>query len=620
MPTVAEELAKKQRSISVAEFFERNKHLLGFDSKRKSILTCIKEAVDNALDACEEMTYGLKSKMEKETNLEKKKILEEEYKKSLPNILVKIEKYVDEHKVIDSSGKTVGKIVFTAEGEDILKLDSLYINFNVKRTKEFKIKTKEGDISIRKINDEYEIEYNKKKYITQAMATSIFCLSITDNGPGIVKEKISNIFGSLLYGSKFHRLKQSRGQQGIGISSSVMYGQLTTGKPAKIISKIDKNADANVLELKIDVQKNEPEIINESKSESFPFEHGTQVNLIIEGVYISKGDKSVYEYLKRTSIANPHAKLEFTDPEGEKILFSRNVNTFPDEPTEIKPHPYGLELGILMRMLKNTDRRNISSFLSGDFSRIGSTSAKSICKNAHIELDTKPSELDTKSATALLHAMQKEKLMRPPTDCLSPIGEEGLKKSMTAELKPEFVVALTREPEVYNGRPFLIEVGLAYGGEYNEKKSEVIRFANKVPLLYHSSDCVTNEAISEVDWRRYGVSQSGGSGTPTEPIYILIHMASVWIPFTSEGKQAIASYEEIKKEMKLALMECARSLGAYLKRKNKAARQSQRMSTFVKYADRTAGALADLSDIKKYIIEKLLLDLIKTKVKVLGTE
>ena len=505
MDDIAIELAKKQRAISVAEFFEKNRHLLGFDSKRKAILTCIKEAVDNSLDACEEMNIQ-------------------------PDILVKVSK----------------------KGE------------------------------------------NKYKIIVE------------DNGPGIVKEQIPKIFGSLLYGSKFHTMKQSRGQQGIGISASVLYAQLTTGTPAKIISKT-KTGEAYLYELIIDVTKNAPEIITEVKFENFKKEHGTRIELVIEAVFLNKGQHSVEEFIRRTSLINPHAKITFVGPDGTKKVFKNIANYMPRKAKEIKPHPYGIELGILLRMLKNTNKNTLLSFLQNDFSRIGSSSAKEILKLAKLNSGDKPHNLSVEEADRLLKAMQKVKLMAPPTDCLSPIGQEALKKSMEQELgNPAFVVSLTRAPTVYRGMPFQIEVGLAYDEKFGENTIEVLRFANKVPLSFEKSACVITKTVNSIDWKRYGLKQSGN--TVYGPVVLVVHMASVWVPFTSEGKQAIASYPIIEKEIKLALMELGRKLKTYIAKKYKEKKKRERLNIFIKYAPLTAKAIAELTDSNEEDIEKKILN------------
>jgi len=156
----------------------------------------------------------------------------------------------------------------------------------------------------------------------------------------------------------------SRGQQGIGISASVLYGQLTTGKPAKITSRISPKHDAQYYELRIDTQQNKPDIIKEEKVE-WKKDHGTKVEIDLEGSYLG-GSQSIDQYLKQTAITNPHATIIYTNPKAEQIIFARATDQLPKKPVEIKPHPYGVELGVLIQMLKFTEARTLQSFLTID--------------------------------------------------------------------------------------------------------------------------------------------------------------------------------------------------------------------------------------------------------------
>ncbi len=479
----AEEMAMDQKEISVAEFFEKNRHLLGFDNPAKALITVVKEGVDNALDACEEAG-------------------------KLPHLKVNI--------------------------------DDL------------------GD-------NKYEI-------------------TLKDNGPGIVKEQMPSIFGKLLYGSKFHSRKQSRGQQGIGISASVLYAQLTTGRPAIITSRTDENSETKRFKLKIDTIKNEPEILKEEELED-GFEPGTEIKIIVEGKYLQRYH-SVDEYLKQTAIANPYAHIEYSNPEGEYFNFERVVDELPPEPQEIKPHPYGVELGVLSRMLKGADSNKILSFLQKEFTRIGRTSAEEICTLAEVDPDKTPGKLKHAEQERLLKAMQKVKIQRPPTDCLSPISAQLIEDGLKKEINAEFVTASSRDPEVYRGNPFQVSCGIAYGGELEQKENEkvkVMRYANKVPLLYQSSSCAITKALEKTDWKRYGLEQPGGNGTPKGPAVIFVHLCSTWVPFTSESKESIARYPKIVKEVKLALQEAARDLRRHLSKKQRGKKEKRRKKIFSNY-------------------------------------
>ena len=350
---IAIELAKKQQEISISEFFTKNRHLLGFDNPNRALMMTVKEAVDNSLDACEEMRV-------------------------LPEISV------------------------------ILS----------------------------------QLSENRIKVIVE------------DNGPGIVKKQIPNVFAKLLYGSKFHRLSQSRGQQGIGISASVLYSQLTTGKPTKIISKIDPKKPAHYYELGINTKTNEPQIFKEDEL-SWDKDHGTKIELEIEAKY-QKGKQSVDEYIKETAISNPHARLIYTSPDNEKTEYLRVINELPKEAKEIKPHPHGIELGILIKMLHDTTEKTVQSFLQNDFSRIGPGTAREILDDAKIATK-KPNDLNGQEMEKLFESLQKAKVIAPSTDCLSPIGEETLEKGLKKEINADFYATTTRSPTVYRGNPFIVE-------------------------------------------------------------------------------------------------------------------------------------------------------------------
>ncbi|MCW1297956.1 MAG: DNA topoisomerase VI subunit B [Candidatus Parvarchaeota archaeon] len=590
MKEIAEEMAKKHKEISVAEFFEKNRHLLGFDLKTKAVVTCVKEAVDNALDACDELNYAL---------LKKGKSIVP------PEIYVEVKNTEETFDVMENTN-VIGEYVKRGR-EHLLVLNGKKFKLVNKKENELNFEIDNEKARIIFNGERFKIFLNNKEMQTKTRSKK-YRLIVEDNGLGIVKEQIPYTFGKFLYGSKFHRLKESRGQQGIGIHSAVLYAQLTTGKPARITSRISPDKPAHVVEVMIDTVKNEPEIISESIDENFKKERGTRVELEIEGIYISKGKRSVYEYLKQTSIINPYVSIKFKDPDGNVFEFKRKTNEIPKEPREIKPHPHGIELGILKRMIKKTTSRSIYGFLMNEFCKIGPSSAKQIIKIAAIK-EKNPKELEIHEIESLLKAMQRVKLARPPLDCLSPIGQENIEKSLKDETGAEFVCALTREPNVYRGMPFQVEAAIAYGGKITLEKAEILRFANKIPLLYDASSCAILKAIQSVHWKNYNIEEL--NGIPLGPIVILVHFASVWVPYTSEGKSAIASYPIIIKEIKLALQEIARKLKLYLSKRYYAQRRKERILTFMKYGEEVTQALSELTGEKKDEIKKILDKLIK---------
>jgi DNA topoisomerase-6 subunit B len=533
----AEDMAKKQQEISISEFFAKNRHLLGFDNPRKALLTTIKEAVDNSLDACEEA--GI-----------------------MPEIHVMIKEISEER---------------------------------------------------------YEV-------------------TVEDNGPGIVKAQVPHIFGRLLYGSKFHNLKMSRGQQGIGISAAGMYGVLTTGKPIRVSSRTAAKKPAHYYELAIDTKKNRPDIIKEAEVE-FTHDHGTSVTIELQAKY-QKGKTSVDEYLRQTAIANPHASFKYTTPDGQVIEFPRSATELPPQPKAIKPHPYGVELGILIKMLQESDERHLKTFLVKSFSRVSPRVADDILKEAKLNATADTRRIGRTEADHLFQAINRTKIPQPSTDCLVPIGEENLLKGLQSIIKADFYTATSRPPAVYRGNPFVIEVALAYGkpevspeGEQtelaldgkqteeeqidkqlekmDEEESELVRlmrFANRVPLLYQQSACAMYKSMVSTNWRQYGLQQSRGA-LPMGQAAVMIHIASVWVPFTSESKEAIAHYPEIIKDIKLAIQECGRKLGRYLKHQSRVYDELKKRSYIEKYIPHIGVALKLILGLPDTKIDKLVKEL-----------
>jgi len=519
----AESMAAKQRDISISEFFAKNRHLLGFDNPRKALLTAIKEAVDNSLDACEDA-------------------------KILPDITVTIK------------------------------------------------------------------QLTEKK----------FTIVVKDNGPGIVSKQVPNVFAKLLYGSKFHSLKMSRGQQGIGISAAGMYGLLTTGEPVQIISRTDKNKKAYHCHVQIDTTKNKPMVILDEDCD-FDLPTGTQVTVTLEGKY-QKGKQSVDDYIAQTAMANPHATVIYNSPDNQRYEYVRQTKELPFAPVEIKPHPYGVELGLLYKMARETTSKHLSQFLQNDFSRISPKVGDEICKKAGISKNAKSGDMSLKEVEAVHNAINETKIMSPPVNCIGPIGENELEKGLKRVVEADFYAACTRKPDVYRGNPFLIEAAIAYGfkTEHNGNNDdpdklpqlELKRFANRVPLLYQQSACAIHKAVVDTNWRNYNLSQSRGA-LPMGPIVLMIHMASVWVPFTSESKEAIAHYPEIIKEIKLAIQECGRLLGMYLRKQKRIKMEMQKRGYIETYLPFIGEALKEILILKdeqvKTIVSRLKEVLEKTR-------
>ncbi len=472
----AEEISSKQKQASIGEFFEKNKHFLGFDTQQRAIITAVKEAVDNSLDACEEARI-------------------------LPDIRVEL-----------------------------------------RRTK----------------SDEIEM-------ISQ------------DNGPGIPRDSIEGVFGKFLLGSRFHAIRQTRGQQGIGITGVVMYSQLTTGSKTHVISKIKSDSSAVHVDLGIDTKKNRAiktrekrDIWIDDKTGEEVF-HGLKITTVMKAKY-QRGKKSVYQYLRMTSIVNPHASISLVvyDKEGQIIeegSWARTSNKLPRVVEEIKPHPHGIQLGTLQRMLRESTDRRMTSFLKHNFSGVSPRAAKEILGMAEVEEGRTPKRIKPEEAKEMIVAFQTVKLLKPPMDCLSPIEDLLIKKGLSKAIDSRFASTVTRSPTVSQGNPFQIEVGLVFGGDLaSEGPVEILRFANRVPLMYQQGGCLLTKALEAVNWKKYGLDQPGGSGIPKGPAAVLVHLASTNVQFTSEAKEAVSYNEEVFDEVRKAMLEVGRGLKNHLKK------------------------------------------------------
>lgn len=466
----------KQKQIAISEFFEKNKHFLGFDSLQRAIITAVKESVDNSLDACEEVRI-------------------------LPDIRIEV--------------KRLGG--------------------------------------------------NRVELITQ------------DNGPGIPRDSIEHVFGKFLLGSRFHAIRQTRGQQGIGITGVVMYSQLTTGAKTRVVSKVKDDATAVFVDLGIDTRKNKAIKSGEIRDTWIDnvtgeeVDHGLRIETVMNAKY-QRGRQSVYQYLRMTSIVNPHATITLTvqDKDGDIIEeghWERTTDRLPRVVKEIKPHPHGIHLGTLQRMLREAEERKMTSFLRHNFSGISMRAAREILEKAGLDESRQPRRIRAEEAQLIVDSFQKVKVLNPPTDCLSPIEDLLIKKGLSKAIDSRFASTATREPQVTQGNPFQVEVGLVFGGDLNsDSPIEILRFANRVPLMYQQGGCLLTKALESVDWKRYGLEQPGGRGIPKGPAAVLIHLASTNVQFTSEAKEAVAANEEVLEEIRRALLEVGRGLKNHLKK------------------------------------------------------
>ncbi|MFH1751592.1 MAG: DNA topoisomerase VI subunit B [archaeon] len=519
----AEEIFKDFKSHSVAEFFKKNKQMLGLYGKIRSLTTIVHETTTNSLDACEEA-------------------------KILPKI----------------------------------------------------------DVKLVEIGEEY------------------YELTSTDNGPGIPKDTIGKALGQLLAGTKFHRLVQTRGQQGIGVSGVILFSQLTTGKPVRIISGTKKGKPIS-MEITIDTKKNEAKIANE-KELSTQFQ-GLAIKAQFKDILFRKSEQSPEEYLRRTAIANPHAEISFLNPFGEKITFRRTSKEIPEAPIEVQPHPKGITVDEINTMSKYTMAKKTSSFLKQDFDRIGDKAIKELNKLVDFDLNKDPKKLSWSDCEQIVKGFKRISFIAPRLDALRPIGMERIDKSLKSIVKPEFVSVVTRKPSVYSGGfPFQVEVAIAYGGdagrtsssgsdtingeESSGRRGEIMRFANRAPLMFDGGACAITKAINSVEWKRYGVKNFDNA-----PLTVFVNLLSVHIPYTSAGKTAISDDEEILEELRLALMDAGRKISGFINLKKKIADKTEKKKIFLKYIPEIAESLSKITSEKQKDLEKKLTAMVMEKLR-----
>ncbi|MDE1868383.1 MAG: DNA topoisomerase VI subunit B [Candidatus Micrarchaeota archaeon] len=504
----AEEIFKEFKEHSISEFFKKNRQMLGYSGKIRSLVTVVHEYVTNGLDACEEA--GI-----------------------LPDIGVEVKEVAEE---------------------------------------------------------KYKI-------------------TITDNGPGIPSKFVGKALATILAGTKFHRYVQQRGQQGIGAAGCTLFSQMTTGQPIAVRS-CTGTGKAFSCKIAIDTMNNKP-VVTEMEDLPDKF-RGLSVEGIFADVKYENSDHGVYEYLRRTALSNPHAQIKFIDPEGKESLFVRAVDKVPERPKPTKPHPLGLFINDLLEFAHSSESRKISSFLADTFARVTPNKVDELKPFAKtVDFEKSPKQLTWEDAESLIKAFKEVKWIAPDATTITAIGEEQIKVALKNILNPEFMNVVERKPKVFRGGiPFIVEAAVAFGGTSGRETSEgyagnVLRFANRVPLLFDSGTCAITIAAKNVDWKRYSID------IDTQPVSIFVNVSSVHIPYSGVGKEAIAQEDEIIEEIKLAVMEAARGVQHYISGKHKAAEEATRYKTIMRYAKQLAQDVAYMtgSDQKKIEdkIEKLVL-------------
>ncbi|RLG41935.1 MAG: DNA topoisomerase VI subunit B [Thermoproteota archaeon] len=446
-------------------------------------------------------------------------------------------------------------------------------------------------------------EKDKSIDIDSEVPTELYSLSVRDNGTGLSAEEIPRAFGQVLVSSKY-KLMQSRGTFGLGGTMALLYGQITTNMPFEITSST--GSKIHKITMKIDIQANKPVVLRE-QTLGVSIEPFTEVKLHFRGNY-PRARSKVIDYLRQTAMITPYANIEFREPDGSLYIFERNVRELPPLPKESLPHPKGIDLELLQRMLKGTKTRRLVSFLETEFQKVGRKTALEILRRANLDPALKPKELTSEQISALFRAITNyDRFLPPDPSILSPLGEKLFMAGIKKELKPEFVWAVKRPPSSVWGHPFLVETAIAYGGDINPTgKVQLYRFANRIPLLYDASSDVSYLVAKRINWDVYGIKS-----LEEEPIALFVHVVSTKIPFKTVGKEFMANEPVLAKEIELGWRECGRKLKAYLSGKNRVKRAISRYIAFKRYYEVIASSLEELTG-KRPAVDELLRKLAPT--------
>ncbi|MGC9072093.1 MAG: DNA topoisomerase VI subunit B, partial [Acidilobus sp.] len=415
---------------------------------------------------------------------------------------------------------------------------------------------------------------------------------VEDNGIGVPKTVMAQAFGRVLFSSKYV-IRQTRGMYGLGVKAVTLYAQTTTGRPLLVISSQEDSEYVYYEKIKIDVKKNEPIEVEDGQILKRSSWHGTIVKAVVEGDW-TRAKPKILEYIRRTAIVAPYAEIWFITPEGEVYLFPRATKKMPRPPREAKPHPHGVDIEQVRAMIENTKTETILDFLKEEFQGIGDKTANEFLRNAGIRADTNPRSLLRKDRVKDLEdfvtKLRSFKGFRGPrSDYLSPIGEELIEIGLARMLKPEWVKAVTRPARAFQGHPFIVEVGVAYGGAIPPQEEPLLlRFANKIPLLYEEKEDVSYKVITSVDWSRYGVQE------PYQ-LAVLVHVASTKVPYKGVGKESISDVPELESEIRNAVLEVARGLRIYISRRQREEMVKEKLITIAKYIPEVSRSLAILA-------------------------
>lgn len=656
---VEESLFDEFKEHSISEFFRKNRHMLGYSGRLRSMTTIVHELVTNSLDACEE------SEILPEITVEIKKIGSETFGVNIedngpgippefvPKVFGKMLAGSKLHRLVQSRGQqgigAAGVLLFAqmTTGKP-LKITTSTGNGTIYEMEiKMSIEKNEGDVVSRNTREGFwrgtrvegefkDVTYNRREqgpfeYLRRISLSAPHAkITLEDPEETIVFERTVNdiperpeVMKPHPYGLTTDELLHiSR------VTDSSRVSSMLNSELSRVTMKRIKELEEYVLRdtllenyrssvfwdtivscyLNFDFTK-----YFDIYGHYFDKKEIEDVKQLINGLPEGLGELKTYcmKYLVTQYLVQ---KLDDEEIKEIKNHFKKKPENFMEYMD--KKYLNASLLDEFRRKLKNITK-SPAEFVKSlvDLAMVSDTELEKYRKSIKDLLKKNPKEMTWKDSEVIVNVLQDMDFMAPSTVGLRPIGEENIEKSLNT-LEPEFLKTLTRKPKTYKGGvPFAVEVGLAYGGEAGRsgdesRKMEIMRFSNHVPLLFDTSGCGLTNAVKSVNWRRYGLRNDEDA-----PVTVFVNLISTHIPYTSAGKQAIASSneenEEIFNEIRQSLMICARELEKHISKLRKEKEEEQKRKYVMKYAVIFAEGLASITGRPKEEIEANVVNLLR---------
>ena len=429
-------------------------------------------------------------------------------------------------------------------------------------------------------------------------STDLVRILVRDNGPGLSADDLPKVFGEYLASSKFGRGRCSRGQQGIGISAATTWAQLTNAAGANVISKTKTMKKAIQATVDVDIKHNKGKLKNK-KAIAWKYKNGLQVEFVIDGRVQLNGDGGVLTYLEGTTLVNPHLKLSYKLLDNDIVKIDRVSTDIPKVPPATLPHPHTMKLGEFLTHALLYPGHTLAQFLKRGFSKVNDAALKDFKKQgiSAKDLATKMSKFKDSEYKKLFQAIQETDLGNPTTRSVLVIGEEGLAKSIQRLGEVDFFSVVTRKPKICDFKPVVVEVAIA---RFLDKKgsddepSQLLRFANRVPLQFDKGGCAITKAVESVNWKSYGLSQPKRS-LPRGPYVFAISVTSPFIKFKNASKETIDSSDELVEELRFAMMRAGQKLSRHIKQEQRAADLERKKQHIEKFGPILVKGLVDIT-------------------------